>query len=924
MGAKHILFPLCFLFLSLFSNAKCEVLKTINVSMPTNYGTFFGEIHYSEKDLVQALKIERIIKEDLIKVINYFEYVPHDVVHFNLDPYMKVTNGNARVFPTNIINLYNFPANNKEHLIVMENWMQGLVLHEFMHITHLDQTRYYLRVARQIFGTIAKVPAGIVPRWFTEGIAVWGESHLITGGRLNNPLFNKELLIQFKKHDFCSKIDCLDDPGVYPNGQLAYWTGAHFIEYLENKKPQTIKCLVEENSRSIPFFLNSAFKKCVGETAQSAFYNFREEYLKSEPPLPQGKQEWGVKISNAFGSDYYQRGYVLDGDRLFKVEQERFSEALVAYDLKDEVSFIGKFDLPIENVSEMIKIDDESKLLLVSFLDDPQFRIHNKVWKLVNPDTLLVERTLSFLHDPSYVISLGGENFITFSYYENKWIVEQNDNPVFTFSANDNISLVKKVGDKLLLKINDSYGMSSLILTDPKFKKLEVIYKSTSYYDLPLIKENFCVIKEHDDLKVLEWDKGVQISSIPKELFARITFAEYNDGRVFALDNRLMTTAMSAHDAENYVMKDKKNTVKVEVSEFKDMPAPTESYASGKAESYPRYDHLIPHYWFFAAGSSENLKSIGATTTFIDPMEIHTLNATAFIYPTENKLGGSFNYLQKLIGVSDQWYASAMFDQDYSKTDFSSKINVSRDLLAQTFYRVLKRRWIYTPGIFVGKSTTNDFISDRSVTKFGVSNKLTYQALAYDDLLQFFSGELDVQSNKANTGSSYLVTFLGGEIGGRFTDKFVGSAKGTFEKLYKSDFSRGIVYGGGLSTVSYKRTHEFYGLPYSNAYGNEIVSARLMGDYRLWDIYRGKNLIPFYFKELHLLFGRESLYADRIILDNNILRGKMINGLFVGPRMKMDLAYFIPANIDIIFSNIKNPNGKDVNQVEVAVSATLF
>ena len=148
MGFKRIVFSLFFLIVFSFSTLHAEVLKTFNVSMPTNYGTFFGEIHYSEKDLVLALRVERIIKEDLIKVINYFEYVPRDVVHFNIDPYLRLTNGNARPFPTNIINLYNFPASNLEHLIVMENWLQGLVLHEFVHITHLDQTRDYLNILR--------------------------------------------------------------------------------------------------------------------------------------------------------------------------------------------------------------------------------------------------------------------------------------------------------------------------------------------------------------------------------------------------------------------------------------------------------------------------------------------------------------------------------------------------------------------------------------------------------------------------------------------------------------------------------------------------------------------------------------------------------------------------------------------------------
>ena len=135
MPLSHIFLPIILLF---SFSLRAENLKTMNLSMPTNFGTLFAEIHYSEKDIAQALKVERIIKEDLIKVINYFEYVPHDVVHFNIDPYVRDTNGSAQNFPTNIINLYNFPASNRDHLIVLENWMQGLVLHEFIHITHLD------------------------------------------------------------------------------------------------------------------------------------------------------------------------------------------------------------------------------------------------------------------------------------------------------------------------------------------------------------------------------------------------------------------------------------------------------------------------------------------------------------------------------------------------------------------------------------------------------------------------------------------------------------------------------------------------------------------------------------------------------------------------------------------------------------------
>ena len=196
---------LCALY-SPMTFAKGVQLKTLYVEVPSNHGELKAEIHFDERDLEVALKAKKVVTEDLIKVINYFEYVPKHVVHINVDPYMRLTNGNATSFPTSTINLYNFPPNSDDHLIIMEDWLKGLIFHEYTHITHLDQTRGYLNFFRKIFGSVATIPTAVVPRWFTEGIAVWSESHLMNGGRLNNPLFRKELLIQVERHNGNYKI----------------------------------------------------------------------------------------------------------------------------------------------------------------------------------------------------------------------------------------------------------------------------------------------------------------------------------------------------------------------------------------------------------------------------------------------------------------------------------------------------------------------------------------------------------------------------------------------------------------------------------------------------------------------------------------------------------------------------------------------
>ena len=159
---------------------------------------------------------------------------------------------------------------------------------------------------------------------------------------------------------------------------------------------------------------------------------------------------------------------------------------------------------------------------------------------------------------------------------------------------------------------------------------------------------------------------------------------------------------------------------------------------------------------------------------------------------------------------------------------------------------------------------------------------------------------------------------------GRFYERLLGGFKTSYSRLYKDGFTQGVVYGGGTNVVGTSRWHEFYGLPYNNAYGNEIFTMRLYLDYNFWYMYKGSNFLPFFFKEAHFLVGRDAMSADRIILDKQTLREKTIHSFFAGPRIKMNVFYYIPVDVDFIFSSIKNPNGGNINQYEVAINADLF
>lgn len=943
-----VTFVFCCMLFSPIGFAKSVNLKTIKVDLPSNFGTLQTEIHFDERDLDVAMKVKKIIEKDLIKVINYFQYVPRNTVHFNVDPYLRLTNGNATPFPTNIINLYNFPASNSDHLIVMQDWLRGLVFHEFTHITHLDQTRGYLEVGRKIFGSIAKVPPGITPRWFTEGVAVWSESHLIDGGRLHNPLFRKELLIQFLRKEYCDTIDCLDEPGVYPGGQLAYWAGAHFIEYIEAKKPGAVKCLVYDNAGNVPFFLNDSFKLCTGDPAQSLFNEFRESLITNQPEETAESEAWGVKISNAFGSDDLQKGIFLDGNTLFKVEKDRKSEALVSYDLKENVNMvIAKYSYQISDIAGITTVPnadteqtDQGKFLIVSFNEDPRYRTQNRVWKLINTETLLIEATLPFKNDPSYVIGLGNNRYLTASFINGKWLIERQKIDMGAKSVSDseiihhfgfdvNLTYFKKQGQKIYIRLNRGDLGTALYVSDLTLEKFYKVYESKTYFDFPAMNEKFVVVRSETELKLIEFSedmKKITTSDIAKGVMDRVTSSEITDERALVLETRLKTKEMGLPEIMAYLKRNvgKPTTTEIAPANFQDMVS-TDTLASTDAQSFPKFYHMLPHYWFLATGSSENLSSIGAMTTFSDPMNINVLNAVILTYPTESKVGGSLDFIHKFSSVSDLWTANAFFNHEYSKTDFNSNIDEKTEMTVGTHYTFLLKRWTLIPGVFVASTKTNDFNSNRKVESIGTNAIVTYNAESFDDTFQSLMFQTKFQNDNPNIGDNYLNTQSRLAVEARFHERFEGGIKSSYGRLVKSGFSSGVLYGGGSTDISNVRWHEFYGIPYSNAYGNEIFTFRTYVDWNFWYIYRGKGFFPVFLKEAHLVIGRELMSADRIWLGGTRYDNKTVHSFFIGPVLKTNLFYYVPTDIEVIFSTIKRPAGAgSVNQVEVNVKADLF
>lgn len=916
--------------------AKNPNWKTKEVELSTDYGVLKVQIHSSLNQLSRVARVEEIIRQDLIKVINYFKYVPREVVHFNIDPYLKLSNGNATTFPQNIINLYTHPSVEREHLVVMEDWMRGLILHEFVHVTHLDQTRDYLESGRKIFGTIPKVVPAITPRWFTEGIATWAESTFLPGGRLQNRLLQREYLLKMNDPYFCQSIDCMDNAGVHPFGQMSYWFGSSFLNYLEEKQPETIKCLVETNSMKLPFSLSSVFEKCTGKDVYVNFSEYKEtlkaEYAKLESTV--GKDFY---LANIYGADDPQKGFALIGDTLLKVEDNQRHQALTRYDLKDGLSSYKTFSHPIATLTDTLSITNEDgeleHFVLVGFNEDPFYRKENRRFRWINADTFFEEEKIEFRHNPLMVKALNREHFITASYEDGQFILREifkgDLQKVMVLPLEMNLTSLEWGEAKKVLWVKGSYQNKSFIgHLDLKSFSLKKVFVTEEFLQTENIDGNLVVSHGHGANKETFYLKyNTETSQVTKRVLKdhwlekspatvsnenwRVCYSKAISFQNEGADKRreiINTNGVGAESVLAGELIGEEGNSSVSVNEtFRD---------------YFSWETLRPKWWFLSLTSESNLSTFGLQTGFSDSVNRHSGDILLQSYSSKKDTyyGGLVNYNFR----QDQWLTNIFVKRLVSENESSKAVIDEQELNFSSMLRVLNRRFSYMPGFEASYENQDSDISKAKLWRTSLRFRTQYQAMSLNDLMQSFSLNARWGLRFPETGKSFKdwQLFTDGKL--QFWPELQVNGKIHYGRLEKSNFQNGVLYGAGYSSSTSTRNFEFYGLPYGAVYGNEIVAARLGFDYRLFEFYRGYKLWPFFARDLNLIFGRDWISADRVIIGRQVLKDKGVNSAWIGANLKWTFAYNVPIETKLVFAKVFNPDGGDVQEGILTFDAELF
>lgn len=117
-----------------------------------------------------------------------FGYTPRWRTHVVVTDATDGANGSASVIPFNTIRLNAVAPRADGSLGHYDHWMWNLIVHEYTHILHLGRIGGVPR-ALNIINDAGVSPNQTVPRWFTEGLAVWAESEFSGTGRTQSALF---------------------------------------------------------------------------------------------------------------------------------------------------------------------------------------------------------------------------------------------------------------------------------------------------------------------------------------------------------------------------------------------------------------------------------------------------------------------------------------------------------------------------------------------------------------------------------------------------------------------------------------------------------------------------------------------------------------------------------------------------------------
>jgi|GEM_PF-2277859 len=231
-----------------------------------------------------------------------------------------IANGSARVVPQPWITLYPSAPLPLSSIGEFRDNAYELLFHEYTHVLNMDPSHGIATPLRWIFGSVAR-PNMMLPRWYTEGLAVFTESYASPeGGRLSSQYMGgltRALTLEKRWDDYpLSQLN--DGAPDWLGGSRAYFMGGMMWETIvADKGIESLQTLNQRNSRRIPYFLDAPLDDLYSETEDFSWEDLvsktyrrweakgtaqlqeleNSPSLRGKPLRPTGFNDYGPSIS---------------------------------------------------------------------------------------------------------------------------------------------------------------------------------------------------------------------------------------------------------------------------------------------------------------------------------------------------------------------------------------------------------------------------------------------------------------------------------------------------------------------------------------------------------------------------------------------------------------------------------------------------
>jgi hypothetical protein len=242
-------------------------------------------------------------------------------------------NGFAGVLPRNAIQLYATAPSGFSELDDYDDWLYGLVAHEYTHILHLDTMSGLPNIYNGIFGK-TWAPNQIMPRWVIEGIATYEETKRSGAGRNRGVRFD-EIIRTARQGGNELRLDQVTGaPRIYPRGNAAYIYGSHFLNYIFDRFGDDTLREMSHTSGAYapPFAINRQIAKVVGKPF-TELYDDWNKYLRDKYGMQEmAAERRGLVTGRALTSSAEANllaHYSADGKELYWLQYDGYTLPVV-------------------------------------------------------------------------------------------------------------------------------------------------------------------------------------------------------------------------------------------------------------------------------------------------------------------------------------------------------------------------------------------------------------------------------------------------------------------------------------------------------------------------------------------------------------------------------------------------------------------